>query len=314
MHGHAFGLPWVKNAGSSVWTPADIPTLTFWAEARAADLWEDTGKTLPVVNLDPVRIWTPRSPMVDLAAPNDGARPAYMSTGMGGAQGVLFDRVDDYVRSATAGVAGAQTWILRWAWGGTISERVPFGQMAAGPTCNELWFRAATSLRVHFGQSGSSTTSVYAAIPSAGTGAHTTVITWDGVSPSATSSYTVTHDGSLCTLSVGSSLARPTATTSARTTVGARNADTANFFFDGYVGVVIVASGVLTGGDLTDAIAYADGWALWRRATHGEPGSSAPRETRLRHCDLRSPSSSGETALAKWLPRGGLKEARSRTG
>lgn len=252
-----------RGGVAPAWTPADLAGLSFWAEARAADLWQDAAKTTAVTTAtNPARVLVAREPVVDIVAPSDAARPTWTDTGLGGGPGLIFDKTDDYLRSATAGLTGAQTWILRWAWGGTTSERVPFGQMAAGPTCNELWFRAATSLRVHFGQSGTLTASVYAAISSAGTGAHTTVITWDGVSPSATSSYTVTQDGAACTLSAGSSLARPTTTTGARTTIGARNADTANFFFNGTVGLVIVASGVLTGTDLTEATAYADGWTL----------------------------------------------------
>jgi hypothetical protein len=133
------------------------------------------------------------------------------------------------------------------------------GQQAAG-LGHDVWQKSATLIQFNFGVSAS-VPGVQATVPSLGTGAHTTVITWDGVSTSATSSFTVTHDGVLRSLSAGDSLIRPTATAS-RTTIGCRNADVPDFFFDGTVGLVIVASGVLTGADLAEAIAYADGWTL----------------------------------------------------
>jgi hypothetical protein len=257
MHGHAFGMPWVKRADSAVWTPANLsPAL--WIEARAGDLWEDTGKTLPVVDLDPVRVWVPRTGG-DLSAVSDGQRPTYRaSAAPWGGRSVRFDGTDDRVtRSGHAGVVGAVTYGMRFSWVGANYGRIILQDKNSSGVGAQFRILSPTSIMVQCGVGNTTTNARNWTCPALGAGSHTLIIEWDGTSAINAAAYGVRLDGSLLT----------TPTTTATSQNGVATSDIHIGAAYGsilpsacHLGVVTQSAGVLSAGDRASLQAYLDGW------------------------------------------------------
>lgn len=114
MHGHAFGLPWVKNAGSSVWTPASDSPL-FWVDIPAARsnnrLFTTSGKVTPATTLtDPVGAIVQEAGIGFDLTQATGTRRYTLSQMADGQWAVASDGVDDFLSSSTFSLpSGAKT-------------------------------------------------------------------------------------------------------------------------------------------------------------------------------------------------------------
>lgn len=251
------GLGLTRPRGSSAWSPAALPGISFWAEADPTRQFQDTAQTTPADgNGELVRRILARYPAgLALDAPSDAARPAYSTAGLDGAKALSFEASADNLRSVThAGVTGAQTVCLRYknVSGGRLYSSVD----AAGGGCQ---IRVASpQIVAKFGATASPTATVIGTKAGMTTDASTLTVLWDGVSSTDASSYTIRFNGEVLPKSAGGGITNGSGT--AQTTLGADNATTPAGQYTGFLALVIVCAGVLAGDDLTAIEAYANDW------------------------------------------------------
>ncbi len=188
------------------WLPSDVSGLQLWLDASdISTLWQDSAGTTPVTtNGQSVGRWLDKSSNARVYSQSTAGRlPLYQSSGLGsGKPSVLGDDTDDgLLASVTWGIDGAQTLAVAL-------------KISSIPTSAEqdqvLSYRSSTPRRSVFLFNGSGLVtfppwffSFDTAVTTTGVGisdaldtnAHRVVVIYDGVSSTATSSYTIDLDG-----------------------------------------------------------------------------------------------------------------------
>ena len=179
---------------SGAWTPFSLTGLAWAVDADPAYQWQDTAQTTPADDSgEPIRRLVAKyGAAILLDAPSDSARPTY-STVFSGSQ---FDGENDWLKATHAGITGARSYGFRFAYVGGTYNRCLYTDRESGGTGTQVRIYTSTRLLIQIGVRTTTTASVGVTIPTIGTGAHTLILTWDGVSVTAASSYVVEWDGS----------------------------------------------------------------------------------------------------------------------
>ena len=245
--------PFQATSGGAAWDPAAIAGHAWSLVADPAYQWQDTAQTTPATAAtDPIRRWRTRYG-IDLPfdAPSDSARPLVTTTGLGGGRGAIFDGGNDDLVATSAGIDGAQWWAFRFAWGASFARYLAYARTASGLGHHIARIQTSTSVLIRFANTVSSPT-IAATLPGAiGTGVHTLVVEWDGVSATATSSLLVTYDGSSLSLAPSGNASATGAVS--RVYVGSLSS---TLYGTGTVGKVSTGSGALTAGERSSLITW----------------------------------------------------------
>lgn len=201
------------------WTPASIAGLSWATEPDPAYQWQDTAQTTPANdNGEPIRRLVAKyGTGILLDAPSDSARPTYGATSLGGTRPCqIHDGANDSFQASFSQPTGAKWFAAEFSIASVVANRTLWCCRESGGTTG--WWvnlQSATVLHISCGLTTSTAAGMVLTIPSIGTGRHTLLWTWDGVSRTAASSYEIWWDGAVGSFSSGGSQYMQTGTTEA---------------------------------------------------------------------------------------------------
>lgn len=229
------------------WSPADLSGLAWALSIDGTSQWQDTAQTTPATgDTDPVRrLIAQYGTAIVLDAPSDSARPLYGTAAFpDGKPSAGWDGANDWLKGTYSGVSGARSYGFRFSYVGGTYGRCLYTDRESGGTGTQIRVYSATTLLIQVGVGTTTVASILATLPaSIGTGAHTLLVTWDGVSVTSASSYAVEWDGSALSLSAGPGTS-VSGLTSSTVHLGAFGNASGAIFFPGHLRRVLHGSGV----------------------------------------------------------------------
>ena len=192
---------WGHGSGGGVapWTPADIAGLSWATEPDPAYQWQDTAQTTPADDGgEPIRRLVAKyGAAILLDAPSDSARPTYTTAGLGGTRpSQQYDGSNDKIYAPYSQATGAKWFACEIALSGTPTTDVLVSCREAPVTTGwEVVLVSNTSVLVGCGMTTTAAAAMSLTVGSMSTSRHTLLWTWDGVSRTATSSYSIWWDG-----------------------------------------------------------------------------------------------------------------------